>query len=294
MLEEMRALIALEETGSMVRAAAKLCLTASATTRMIQRLEAHLGVVLLDRSVKPPRFTPLGRTVLGQCRDMLARMEEMRASASAGSEPRGVLRLGLAHALADDTIVVPAQRLHQKFPALRLRLWSELTSTLFERLRAGEIDAAMVLMPKGHVPPAPLVSREITRDTMVITASRNLRLGRVTSLSDLREQPWVLNPTGCLLRAALLEHLNRAGVVPEIEAEVHSIHLQASLVASGRGLGLLPRRHVRAGSRRRSLVALRPGGFELPMSISSVQSGHLGRQDAAVRFLEEALGESFS
>lgn len=294
MLDEMKALVALDEAGSFVRAADKMCLTPSAATRMVQRLETHLGATLLDRTVKPPRFTPLGRNVLQQCRDVLARVEDIAASASAGAEPRGVFRLGLAHAVADETVVAPARKLRDRFRALKLRLFSDLTSSLVDRLHAGELDAAVVLLPLEHQPPRQLLASQLSRDTMTVTAAKSWRVPRNLSLNHLRGQPWVLNPTGCLLRAALVQALQRENIDVNTVAEVHNLQLQSSLVASGHGLGLLPLRHVRSPRRRAELKAVRPGGLEFPMQVAFVRAGHLGRQEAAARYLEELLHQALN
>jgi DNA-binding transcriptional LysR family regulator len=256
MIDEMRALVALDEGKSFVRAADRLCLTPSAVTRMVQRLESHLSATLLDRTVKPPRFTPLGRNVLQQCREMLKLAEEMRTSADPEAEPRGVFRLGVSHALADHSIAKPAKRLREKFPELKLLLSTDLTQNLLERVNRGDIDAAVVLTPLEFRPPSPLLAREISRDLMAITAPRSWTFPRTLALAQLADRPWILNPAGCMLRAVLLEALAKQGVHCEIVAEVHNIHLQASLVAMGQGLGLLPLRHVRLHSR--TLRPLRP------------------------------------
>ena len=64
MFAELKALVALAETGSMERAASHLHLTPSALTRRIQRLEVELDVVLLDRHFKPPESFPLKSTAV--------------------------------------------------------------------------------------------------------------------------------------------------------------------------------------------------------------------------------------
>jgi DNA-binding transcriptional LysR family regulator len=290
MIDEMRALVALEEGGSFVRAADKLCLTPSAVTRMVQRLESHLSATLLDRTVKPPRFTPLGRKVLQQCRDMLKLAEEMRTSADPEAEPRGTFRLGVSHALADQSIARPARRLREKFPELKLLLSTELTQSLLERLTRGDIDGAVVLTPLEYHPPPPLIAREISRDFMAVTAPRSWTFPRTLTLAQLAGRPWILNPSGCMLRAVLLEALAKQGINCEIVAEVHNMHLQALLVATGQGLGLLPLRHVRLHSR--TLRPLRPGGFQVPMAVQFVQARHLGRIERAARFLESVIRET--
>lgn len=82
MLNELRTFIALAQTGSVHRAANRVFITPSAVTRQIQRLEAALGATLLDRRVKPPRLTPLGRSVLERGRELLRLSEELKAHAS--------------------------------------------------------------------------------------------------------------------------------------------------------------------------------------------------------------------
>src|SRR5580765_1074597 len=76
MFEDIHALVQFAEAGSVVRAAARLHRTPSAVTRQVQRLESALGAELLDRTVKPPRLTPLGVRVVEQSRDVLKRVED--------------------------------------------------------------------------------------------------------------------------------------------------------------------------------------------------------------------------
>ena len=66
---------------------------------------------MLDRSVKPPRLNSLGSRVLEQARDLLQRTEALKSLTSSDAEPHGLLRIGLAHALAEGTLIEPIQAL---------------------------------------------------------------------------------------------------------------------------------------------------------------------------------------
>src|SRR5438045_6704892 len=147
MLEDLHALVEFARAGSVVGAADRLYRTPSAVTRQLQRLEAALGAELLDRSVKPPRLNSLGSRVLEQARDLLQRTEALKSVASTDAEPHGLLRIGLAHPLAEGTLIGPILALTEKYPRVRLRLLSELTSELFRRLLAVELEAAVVPLP---------------------------------------------------------------------------------------------------------------------------------------------------
>src|SRR5438046_6125314 len=149
MLDDLRALVEFAQAGSIAGAADRLFRTPSAITRQVQRLEAALGAELLDRSVKPPRLNSLGARVLEQARDLLQRTEALKSIASRDAEPHGLLRIGLAHPLAEGTLIEPIGAVTAKYPKVRLRLLSALHGELFNRLLAGELDVAVLFLPEG-------------------------------------------------------------------------------------------------------------------------------------------------
>src|SRR5919108_3296084 len=189
-LDDLRALVEFSQAGSIVRAADRLFRTPSAITRQMQRLEAALGAELLDRSVKPPRLNSLGSRVLEQARELLQRTEALKSLASSDTEPHGLLRIGLSHALAEGTLIEPIQALTEKYPKVRVRLSSELTGELFNRLLAGELDVAAVLLPEGKAAPPPLLTNIIAIDRMEIVQGA---AGTVEgNWKSLGQAPWVL------------------------------------------------------------------------------------------------------
>src|SRR5258708_2863736 len=238
MLEDLRALVEFAHAGSIAGAADRLFRTPSAITRQVQRLEAALGAELLDRSVKPPRLNSLGSRVLEQARDLLQRTEALKSLASSDAEPHGLLRIGLAHPLAEGTLIDPILALTEKYPKVRVRLLSELTAELFHRLLAGELDVAVVLLPEGRTAPAPLLTNIIASGRMEILqgAAGNLD----GDWKSLGRAPWVLNPPGCPLRARLLDRMERDGLPQMIPAEIHSMHLHLDFVQSVYSAWLLP------------------------------------------------------
>lgn len=291
MLEDINAFVEFAEAGSVARAAGRLYRTPSAVTRQIQRLEAALGATLLNRAVKPPRLTPLGVRVLEQARDLLARAQALKAITSSVTEPSGLFRVGVSHALAEGALAGPVGRLRERFPKVRMRLISELTEDLLERLLGGELDVAVVLLPEGHTTPAPLETKVVRTDRMLIVQPRGF--GLEPTWSQLGGKPWILNPPGCMLRAALLDTMRKAGVSATIGAEVHNMHLQLSLVASGYGLGLLPERFVRREGARLAVETVEPRKFSLRMAIAVVRAGSLGALERAAADFEQSLSAMF-
>ena len=291
MLEDLRALVEFARAGSIAGAADRLFRTPSAITRQVQRLEAALGAELLDRSVKPPRLNSLGSRVLAHARDLLQRAEALKSVTSAAAEPHGLLRIGLSHPLAEGTLIGAILALTETYPSVQLRLLSELTSELFRRLLAGELEAAVVLLPEGKTAPPPLLTHVIASDRMEIVQSA---AGTVDGdWKSLGGAPWVLNPPGCPLRARVIDRMERDGLTPMIAAEVHNMHLQLAFVQSGYGVGLLPARFIARNHSIGTVKVLRPPSFDLRPTIAVVRVGQLGALEKAVGLLEHGIRQLF-
>ena len=292
MLDDLHALVEFAQAGSIAGAADRLFRTPSAITRQLQRLEAELGAELLDRSTKPPRLNSLGARVLERARDLLQGTEALRSLASPDAEPHGLLRIGLAHALAEGTLIEPIRTLTKRYPQVQLRLLSGLSGELFNRLLAGELDVAAVFLPEGKTAPPPLLTNVIARDQMEIVQCAAGNVGG--DWESLGRAPWVLNPAGCLLRASLIDQMERAGVAPTIAAEVHhNVHLHLALIQSGYGVGLLPARFIARKEFKGTVAVLRPPSFHLPLSVAIVRVGHLGALERAVELLEHGIRHLF-
>ena len=293
MFEDIHALVEFAEAGSIARAASRLYRTPSAITRQLQRLEAELGAQLLDRSVKPPRLTPLGIRFVEQSRDVMKRVDDLKALAAKDTEPSGLFRIGVSHALADGALVEPVQALTKRFPKIRLRLLSDLTGNLITNIRAGQLDLAVVLLPDSHSMPPPLLADVVAKDRMVIVEKGRSGGARTPTWQALSASQWVLNPPGCLLRAVLLGTLDKAGPPAVIAAEIHNMHLQLAFIKAGYGLGLLPERFVRryAGG---AIRMVKPKGFELQMTIAIVRAGPLGSLEAVAGEFRDRLATTFA
>ena len=250
-----------------------------------------MGAELLDRSVKPPRLNSLGSKVLEQARDLLQRTEALKSLASRDAEPHGLMRIGLAHPLAEGTLVEPIRALTEKYPKLRLLLLSERTPELFNRLLAGELDVAVVPLPQGKTAPPPLLTNIVATDRVEIVQSAAANVPG--DWKSLGRAPWVLNPPGCFLRAGLIDRMGLAGLTPMIAAEIHNMHLQLAFVQSGYGVGLLPARFIARNNSLATVEVLRPPSFDLHMSVAMVRVGQLGALERAVELLEHGIRHLF-
>ena len=82
------------EQGSFARAASRLALSASAVSRHVADLEAHLDTRLLNRTTRRLSLTESGQTFYERCVQLLADLGEAEEAVSAAAViPRGTLKL---------------------------------------------------------------------------------------------------------------------------------------------------------------------------------------------------------
>jgi DNA-binding transcriptional LysR family regulator len=183
MIEDIKAFLAVCDDPSLTRAAEKLCLTQSAVSRRIQRLEEHLGGVLFDRSVKPLRPTTLARRIHVHARNLLSNADEFMQLACEDSEPGGTLRLGVTQCISDVALTDILGRLRATFSALDVQLQSDWSGNLLHRTSCGQLDIAIALMRHGATFAAPLEGRCVMSLEAVVTKSGGRRAQTVARAS---------------------------------------------------------------------------------------------------------------
>lgn len=134
------------DKGSFVKGAEALDISCSAATRAVQELEASLGVRLLERSSRRIGLTAVGREVLQQTAELLARYRELEATSSlSASEAAGSVRLA-APAAYGRQVLVPALA---HFSMLHPRIHVDLrVNDDGADLLADEADLALCLGPQ--------------------------------------------------------------------------------------------------------------------------------------------------
>jgi DNA-binding transcriptional LysR family regulator len=137
-LDQMRALIAVAETGSFSAAARKLGRVQSAISQSIQSLEDTLGVQLFDRDAKTPKLNETGRVLLQDAYGLVHGAEALRARAEsiAGNiEPE--LTLAVDSMFPNVVLMETLREFGKEFPNVSVTLFTEGLGAAEQRLRDG-------------------------------------------------------------------------------------------------------------------------------------------------------------
>ena len=272
-LIEIRTFVAVVESGSVSGAAELLRVSQPAVTRRIQRLESTLGIVLLDRRARPPALTPAGMRLLEPCRAVLKAAEDVRAASAPAGTPTGEFRLGIVSSLADLVLPELTRRLRREFPRLIARFSIAWTAALLESVRKGALDAAVVYLPQEAPSPAMMTGQRITSISLRFVAPRGRRLRPVVDLADVARERWVLNPRGCVFRAAVIQMLDEVARPLRLAVEVQGVNRQLSLVARGVGLGCVPAQVARRSPLRSRFTSFHIRDHPFDLAVWAVHRG---------------------
>lgn len=137
-LDQLRVLVAIEDTGSFSAAGRHLRRVQSAISHAVQGLEEAQGLQLFDRSTRTPRFTDAGRALAAQARQVLRQAEVFERTAqaiAAGLEPE--LSVALDSFVPSAPVIRSLAGLQAQYPDLAVTLFTEGMGAAERRVRDG-------------------------------------------------------------------------------------------------------------------------------------------------------------
>lgn len=163
-LDGMRVFTRIVELKSFSAAAREFDLPASTVTDALKRLEARLGVRLLERTTRQVNATPDGESYYRNCLAILAQIEEVEG-ALRGAKPRGRLRLDVQGDLARLVLLPELPGFLERYPGIEIdmsegeRFVDLLREGVDCVLRAGELrDSDLVARRVALLPEVTAVS----------------------------------------------------------------------------------------------------------------------------------------
>jgi DNA-binding transcriptional LysR family regulator len=223
-LDLLRAFQAVVESGSFASAAEQLGCTQPAVSLQVKRLEPLFGQTLIERA-RPARATESGQTVLGYARRMLRLNDELLGRFDDRREGV-VLRVGIPNDFSVAMLPVALSRFAATEPRLILDLQSDLSMSLLEELRAGQLDLVVAM------------TAERVSDLAVQTWSERLVWVASPDVKPTADQPLPLicYPERCVYRGRMLKRLAEEGLNWRIAMTSSSFTSIIAAVEAGLGV----------------------------------------------------------
>jgi LysR family transcriptional regulator for bpeEF and oprC len=280
------------ELGGFTRAAESLQIPKTTLSNLVQQLEAHLGVQLLQRTTRRVSVTADGTAFYERCTRVLADLAEAEAALTrAHLAPRGRLRIDVQGSLGKLVLVPALPDFFARYPDLHLDLgMGDRPVNLVEE----GIDCVLRVGPQRD---SAMVARRVGTMRFICCASPDYlaRHGRPRTPEDLRDHRCVNYHSSRSGRALPFDFV-RQGEKREIEVEgpVTVNDADAYLACGLNGLGIvqmatyLAQPHLESGRLEQVLADWTSEPF--PISVMYPQNRHLS---AKVRVFVDWIAELF-
>lgn len=170
------------EANSFTRAADALSLPRTTVTTIIQNLEKHLSVRLLNRTTRRLSLTPEGEVYLATARAVLAQIDDVeRELSQAAAEPKGMLRVNATLGFGRNHVAPIAAAFCRRFPQVQMQLQLTVNPPPLTE------DAFDVCIRFGEPPETRVIARKIASNRRLLVASPDYlrRRGTVKTPHDL-------------------------------------------------------------------------------------------------------------
>ncbi len=279
-LTRLRVLAAVAREGSVTAAARSLHYAQPSVSHHLARLEAEVGVPLLERHGRGVRLTAAGRLLAARAEEILGRVGAARDELDAlVSLSAGRVRLAAFPSALATLVPDVVARLARDRPGLGVGLVEAEPPEALDALRRGAVDVALVFehdrspVDVEGLRAVPVLAEELflvrAADTAAAPGRDEGTPGRDPVLADLAllaDAAWIAGCERC--RADLVGRCERAGFTPRVAFETDDYVAVQSLVAAGVGVSLLPALALRAHRDPRVDVRALPGAARRVLAVT--------------------------
>jgi LysR family transcriptional regulator, regulator for metE and metH len=236
----METLVALSDCGSLSKAAERLNLTQSALSHQLKALESHYGAAVVEKNVRPLRFTAIGQRLLTLARSVLPLVSEAgRDIARLAQGHAGPLRVVVQCHNCFDWLMPAMDSYRSLWPEVELDILSGFVADPLPLLERGEAELAVIhdaQPPHPHIAFAPLFRYE---SVALMSPRHALAANSFLEADDFAGETLITYPVPDEMLDVMKHCLIPAGINPKRRTTELTVAI-LQLVASGRGIAALP------------------------------------------------------
>lgn len=240
-LTDLRVFLAVADAGNVSRGAERCHLAPSSASLRLKGLEETVGARLLTRQARGVTLTPAGRVMVEHARRCVAQLEQMHADLMPFSQGlSGHITLFANNNAISSHLPDDLARFFVAYPAVRITLEERLSLDIVAAVAAGRADIGVVAVESEH---PELVFRPYREDQLVLLTPLQSALGklRAVDFATCLREPFISLQHGTALHTYLMNHAAALGGRLDLRVQVSGYRAIARLVASGAGIGIVPR-----------------------------------------------------
>jgi DNA-binding transcriptional LysR family regulator len=238
---QLRALVAVANTGNFSEAALQLQVSQSTVSHSIAALEDALGVSLIHRGRQKASLTPVGDRIFAQAQQVLALIDGMgqeavRSRGIAG----GQVRIAAFRSLASEVLPEAIAHLHERYDSIQVSITEfDNRKGLITALREGKADFVVADLLEEEDFESFLIMQDPFVALLPPNEEGNDQPAQALTWEDLRQQPLITSSSDCC--RIILSYLKQCQPPLEVTYLIANDSTAVSMTRQGLGLSILPR-----------------------------------------------------
>jgi LysR family transcriptional activator of glutamate synthase operon len=292
-LRQLRYLVALADERHFTRAAEREHIAQPALSQQIRRLEAELGLTLVERTTRRVAMTQAGDLLVGRARRVLAELDAAQAElASLAGVQSGRLSVGALHTMGPVDLSLLLASFHRSHPGIDLEVREQSSEELAEMLRVDEIDLAFLSVTEHIQSRGLTLHRLVSEELVVVLPTEHPLAGRPSvRFGELADEAFISFRRGSRLRELLDGAAAEAGFEARITLESNESRRIRSLVSSALGVAILPRSDATGPGAAVAVIALVEPSLTRDVTLAARTQRRLSPAAIAFRDLTLAVSE---
>ena len=270
--DSLRAFLGVCEERSFTKAAKRLRLSQSTLSTKIALLEEQAGLKFFERSPRPLQLTEAGRVFLNFAREVNNRTEDLeRLFVDLVGGIGGEVRIGAVSGIASYVLPIIVKNIREKYQKVRVTILAETVYRLWESVRQGEVDVAVILADRH---PTDLVAKHLRNEKLHFVASPDhpLLRNRSVLVEQLGSTPLVMGLKGGAYTQMLEGMFEKQGLSEyTVVARISSFEGMKEITRAGIGVSILPGFTIRSELKEKLLVRMTVKGIDLSASFMLVE-----------------------
>ncbi len=288
-MHQLRYFVEVARRGNFTRAAEACHVTQPTLSHQIHKLEDELGEPLLERRRSGAVTTELGDRFFPRAVRILEEVElALREAVEHRDAVEGMVHLGVIPTVAPYLLPDLLARARGEHPRMKFEVLEGPTHELLRKLRAGDLDAAILSPP---VDGRDLRVRDLIEDEFLLALppGHDLEGAEKIGMGEIAGESFVMLSDAHCLRGQAINLCRSAGFDPEVVLESAQLDTVVAMVEAGLGISFVP--GIARGAFTHRSVALRTFGGDEPQRTISVVWPRRAAGTRVLRAFLELCGE---
>jgi DNA-binding transcriptional LysR family regulator len=237
LLNRIELFVSVAKHQNLARTAREMHVSASSVCQRLKSLENDFGVKLYTRTKAGIEITEAGQAVLSTAKDVLSRLEILRAKFLHWPETKvGTLTIGGTYNPSAKDLPAAIATFKDAYPDTRVRFLTYTRAEIEKLLQERKVDIAVIQSPSNS---ADLVLEPFAEDNLTFFGhpTHPLTRKKTLDLSDISDSPLIIREGGTTVR--MIQQLEARGFTPNVVLRCVSPDAVKAAVRRKMGVGVL-------------------------------------------------------